>query len=219
MGLLTNVFYLISTALLIPCMLGLLWCLMRVLLLAGQTLREHGLRRRQHGAIVEFLRCLESGEVNAELLPRAGCLGILLARLCQAMEDPAMTRRLVREAELLWKTDLERFRLLTRNGPALGLMGTLVPLGPALVGLAAGDLATLSANLIVAFATTVVGLLVAIISSSVSSVKRRWYQGDAILLNFAVDRLAHRSADQLPQALSGQPADGKTRSTASAIPN
>ena len=38
---------------------------------------------------------------------------------------------------------LERTRILVRFGPALGLMGTLIPLSPALAGLAEGDFETL----------------------------------------------------------------------------
>ena len=41
---------------------------------------------------------------------------------------------------------LERTRALVRLGPALGLMGTLIPLSPALAGLANGDVAQLSAT-------------------------------------------------------------------------
>lgn len=190
MGLLTDIFYLISTALLIPCMLALLWCLARALMLVGQALREYGLRRRQQQALADFGRALEAGHVDPQGLPRDGQMGPLLARLVAATENPVIAQRLVREGELAWKSDLEQYRALNRNGPAFGLMGTLVPLGPALVGLAAGDLVSLSNNLIIAFATTVVGLLVAVIASSISSVKKRWYQADAILLNFAADRLA-----------------------------
>ncbi len=219
MGLLTNVFYLISTALLIPCMLALLWCLARALLLAGQALREYGVRRRQQAVLVEYCRALEAGQVAPHGLPRNGHLGPLLARLAETAENPAITRRLVREGELAWKTDLERLRVLNRNGPAFGLMGTLVPLGPALVGLAAGDLVSLSNNLIIAFATTVVGLLVAVIASSLSSVKKRWYQADAILLNFAADRLAQLVANGPPQESTGTSGDGQARPSASAISN
>ena len=55
---------------------------------------------------------------------------------------------------------LERTRLLVRAGPALGLMGTLIPLSPALAGLAEGDVAELSSNLRLAFSITVLGLLI-----------------------------------------------------------
>ena len=52
---------------------------------------------------------------------------------------------------------LGRTRMLVRAGPALGLMGTLIPLSPALTGLANGNTAALSENLRVAFSVTVVG--------------------------------------------------------------
>lgn len=217
MGLLTNIFYLISTALLIPCMLALLWCLMRVLLLAGRALREHGARRRQQTALLEFDRALEAGRVETQSLPSDGHLGPLLARLAAASGNPVVVQRLVREGELVWRADLEQFRVLNRNGPAFGLMGTLVPLGPALVGLAAGDLVSLSNNLIIAFATTVVGLLVAVIASSISSIKKRWYQSDAILLNFAADRMAQLLAQEASHEPACPSGDGHARPVPDAI--
>ena len=55
---------------------------------------------------------------------------------------------------------LERTRLLLRAGPALGLMGTLIPLSPALNGPARGNVDRLTDNLRVAFSITVLGLLV-----------------------------------------------------------
>ena len=54
---------------------------------------------------------------------------------------------------------LERTRILVRMGPALGLMGTLIPLAPALAGLADGNVTELTDNLRVAFGVTVAGLL------------------------------------------------------------
>jgi len=55
---------------------------------------------------------------------------------------------------------LERTRMLVRFGPALGLMGTLIPLSPALEGLAKGNVKLLTENLRVAFSVTVLGLLI-----------------------------------------------------------
>jgi biopolymer transport protein ExbB/TolQ len=73
---------------------------------------------------------------------------------------------------------LERTRILVRFGPALGLMGTLIPLTPALAGLAHGDLTALSSNLQVAFSVTVIGLLVGAIAFAVSLVRDRIYGQD-----------------------------------------
>jgi biopolymer transport protein ExbB/TolQ len=84
---------------------------------------------------------------------------------------------------------LERTRLLVRAGPALGLMGTLIPLSPALAGLAAGDVRELSENLRVAFSVTVIGLLIGAIAFGISLVRDRLYGQDLSDLEFVANRL------------------------------
>jgi biopolymer transport protein ExbB/TolQ len=73
---------------------------------------------------------------------------------------------------------LSRTRLLVRAGPALGLMGTLIPLSPALTGLAHGDTATLSHDLRIAFSVTVVGLMVGAIAFGLSLWRDQMYSQD-----------------------------------------
>jgi biopolymer transport protein ExbB/TolQ len=73
---------------------------------------------------------------------------------------------------------LSRTRVLVRVGPALGLMGTLIPLSPALTGLASGNTATLSHDLRVAFSVTVVGLLVGAVAFALSLSRDRMYSQD-----------------------------------------
>jgi biopolymer transport protein ExbB/TolQ len=71
-----------------------------------------------------------------------------------------MVLKALADAEIEASRRLERTRMLVRIGPILGLMGTLIPISPALVALAQGDVDTLSNNLVIAFSTTVVGLLI-----------------------------------------------------------
>lgn len=85
---------------------------------------------------------------------------------------------------------LERTRILVRMGPALGLMGTLIPLSPALGGLADGNVTELTDNLRVAFGVTVVGLLTGAIAFSVSLVRDRIYAQDFSDVEFAAATLA-----------------------------
>jgi biopolymer transport protein ExbB/TolQ len=73
---------------------------------------------------------------------------------------------------------LARTRLLVRAGPALGLMGTLIPLSPALTGLANGNTAALSENLRLAFSVTVVGLLIGAIAFGLSLSRDNMYGQD-----------------------------------------
>jgi len=73
---------------------------------------------------------------------------------------------------------LARTRMLVRAGPALGLMGTLIPLSPALTGLANGNTTALSENLRVAFSVTVVGLLIGAVAFGLSLYRDRMYGQD-----------------------------------------
>jgi biopolymer transport protein ExbB/TolQ len=79
---------------------------------------------------------------------------------------------------------LERTRILVRAGPALGLMGTLIPLSPALSGLASGNVDQLTENLRVAFSVTVLGLMVGAIAFGISLVRDRIYAQDLSDLTF-----------------------------------
>ncbi|MEM7586260.1 MAG: MotA/TolQ/ExbB proton channel family protein [Acidobacteriota bacterium] len=81
----------------------------------------------------------------------------------------------VRSADRLARRRIERADLLARIGPILGLMGTLIPLGPGLAALGQGDLATLAAAVITAFDTTVLGLLAGLVGFVVGRWRRRWY--------------------------------------------
>lgn len=73
---------------------------------------------------------------------------------------------------------LDKLRLMIRVGPTLGLMGTIIPMGPALSALSQGDLEKLSSNIIIAFTTTVVGLAIGIVAYFLSMVKNRWIHED-----------------------------------------
>lgn len=78
---------------------------------------------------------------------------------------------------------------MTKMGPMLGLMGTLIPMGPALVGLSTGDIASMAYNMQVAFATTVVGLFSSAIGFITQQVKQRWYLQDMTNLEFLSELL------------------------------
>jgi biopolymer transport protein ExbB/TolQ len=85
---------------------------------------------------------------------------------------------------------LGRTRVLVRLGPALGLMGTLIPLSPALAGLANGNVAELTQNLRVAFSVTVVGLLTGGIAFAVSLTRERLYAQDYSDVEFVAVKVA-----------------------------
>jgi len=91
---------------------------------------------------------------------------------------------------------LERTRLLIRLGPTIGLMTTLIPISPALVALANGDTQTLSANLLIAFSTTVIGLLIGGLGYTMSLVRDRRYAQDISDVEYALDLMQGAGSGQ-----------------------
>ena len=94
---------------------------------------------------------------------------------------------LLSEYEIEADKELSTSKVLTKMGPILGLMGTLIPMGPALVGLATGDIASMAYNMQVAFATTVVGLVVSAIGFLTQQVKERWAVKNITMLEYLAE--------------------------------
>ena len=186
---LTNVFSMISGALLIPVMLGLLFGLLVACLVFGRAIRELTERLGFAKAKKDYAAAIENSQ-SGETLPTrgGGKLGEAINKIAET-SDALLVEKTIAEAESYWQAQLEKLQSWVRMGPSIGLMGTLIPLGPGLLALAEGDLATLSANLIIAFATTVVGIVIALICGGVHAVRKRWYREDAILLAFAAERM------------------------------
>ena len=87
----------------------------------------------------------------------------------------ALARKLVEyEEEKIDKT-LQRTDIITRVGPTLGLMGTLIPMGPGLAALGAGDVNTLAESLTLAFNTTIVGIGSGALCYVIGKVRSGWY--------------------------------------------
>ena len=93
-----------------------------------------------------------------------------------ADEREALAVRLLEQEQAKYDLRITWTNLIAKLGPMFGLMGTLVPLGPGLIALGSGDTATLSAALLVAFDTTVIGLIAAAIAMLVSTARKRWYK-------------------------------------------
>jgi biopolymer transport protein ExbB/TolQ len=89
--------------------------------------------------------------------------------------------------ELAAQRRLDRTRLLVRAGPALGLMGTLIPLAPGLAALGRGDVASLADDLRTAFAATVVGLLVGTGAFALTLARTRMYTEDLAAIEEAAE--------------------------------
>lgn len=193
----------IVDALRVPVLLAVLAALLVTLFDLGAFFMELARRRRREApdelkiASKAARRALEQGNVPGaaqELLPSASSAE-MAAALTQLVEQRGAADASDRMAKILADFDLgslrklERSRMLVRFGPALGLMGTLIPLSPALEGLAEGDVAQLSENLRAAFSVTVLGLLIGAVAFSISLVRDRLYAQDLSDLEYVVASL------------------------------
>lgn len=86
-----------------------------------------------------------------------------------------LARKLVEDEEEKIDKRLRRTDIITRIGPTLGLMGTLIPLGPGLAALGSGDINTLASSLTVAFNTTIVGIGSGALSYFLGKIRGTWY--------------------------------------------
>jgi len=88
---------------------------------------------------------------------------------------------------------MDRLWLLVRVAPALGLLGTLIPMGTGLAALGQGDMTQLSADLVVAFTTTVAGLAVGTAAIVMYTIRRRWMEEDIKNMELATELLTLRA--------------------------
>jgi biopolymer transport protein ExbB/TolQ len=90
----------------------------------------------------------------------------------------ALASKLIEEEESNLIKNTSKTDVLIRLAPILGLLGTLIPLGPGLAALGNGDIVTLAESLTIAFDTTVLGLTIGAIAYLVSKFKKQWYEDD-----------------------------------------
>jgi hypothetical protein len=155
-----------TTLLMPPVVAGLLALLAWTLLALGGFLREVRDRRRaptDTGLAAHFARgALAAGDDAASLE--------MLADRCEVEASRRVTR----------------LNLVARVGPTLGLMATLIPMGPALLALAEDDVQQLARSLVVAFPATVVGLLIGLLAAVMGSARRQWYAADMVAIDARV---------------------------------
>jgi biopolymer transport protein ExbB/TolQ len=119
---------------------------------------------------------------------------------------PADVDHALASYELSVQRRLDRTRILVRAGPAIGLMGTLIPLAPGLAALGDGDVAQLANDLRDAFAATVIGLLVGTVAFALTLSRTRMYTEDLSALERAVEPLTRMPASMPSPQVATPPA-------------
>lgn len=189
---LTSLIHIISESLLTPVVVLLVISIVIVILSFGGLINEFISRKPIKSADLEDLirRVSFSSDVsqmkdeinNSDLFDYQKEILIRIANNHDIGSDArkALASELIsaQETRLIKKTN--KTDILIRVGPILGLLGTLIPLGPGLAALGSGDISTLAQSLTIAFDTTVTGLTVGAVAYLVSKFKKQWYEAELI---------------------------------------
>jgi len=187
---LTTLIHIISESLLTPVIIILVIFIVLVLLSLGSIINEKFTRKAiTSKELEELIRNLSKSKNTDEMknliessnlfdYQKEDLIRIIKNKDIKPDARKAFAEKLIEEEEtkLIKRTSLTD--ILIRTGPVLGLLGTLIPLGPGLSALGTGDISTLAQALTVAFDTTVVGVGVGALAYCISKYRKIWYDDD-----------------------------------------
>lgn len=185
---LSSALHVISQSLLIPVIVGLLAFMLYAIISFGGLISEYTNRIRisteEIEKIISDFANYGTAEGIKEVMDKSSVptgYKNIISKIASHPEmgsksREALARKLIEKEEAMAAKSLEKTDIVTRLGPTLGLMGTLIPMGPGLAALGSGDINTLANAIIIAFDTTVVGLAAGGIAYVISKVRRRWYE-------------------------------------------
>lgn len=184
---LSTVLHTVSQTILNPVLLILAVLIVVSVWQIGDILVEYFLERRKRCRdIAGLLNALHTAGYAAagQVIEQSTLLKRHKQSLQPLLNRPELTRnelevlaaRILSEEEQKYQKALLATDLVMKLGPMVGLLGTLIPLGPGIVALGQGDTAALAESLGIAFDTTVAGVVSAAICSVVAKIRKGWYE-------------------------------------------
>lgn len=188
MEIISKVLFWVANSLLIPDIIILLILFARSLLLLGSFYNQFIVKRnndKKINPVIENLTQEKLKDLQASLPSKNNSLYVKYLRtLLENTTHEAYADYTISNFENEVDKDLSLSKMLAKLGPVLGLIGTLIAMSPALVGLSSGDISGMAYNMQVVFATTVVGLVVSAIGLVTLQVKQRWYAKEVNNLDY-----------------------------------
>lgn len=171
--------YSISTILYLPVLLALAGLVLHLLVCLGGFAGEWRERRRG----IRWLLVAAEAQMAAAVAAADGqpALDAHLERIVQKADADGLRR-------------LDGVRFAVRVGPALGLMGTLIPMGISLAGLAQGNLPKMAESMTTAFTATVVGLACSVTAYLLTLAREYWLRIDVTDIACTAETLLLRHA-------------------------
>ena len=160
---LENLMYEVSGLFLAPVLLLLALLFAYSFFLVGAFLMQGSQRQKSLPQNVNNLKRLANNQ-TAEAVPGYPLLAL-------AIQNPDTDRD---QLDIEALKQLEGVRSISRLAPMLGLIATMIPMGPALKSLSDGNIQGISENLVVAFSAVIFGLIISSITFWIASYKKRW---------------------------------------------
>ena len=177
----------VASSLQIPTIIILLLLILATIVLLGTFIAEFFTERKALKVNIPALIDEMKGKNTTELDEVVSGSGLLKRQKEAAHElivrikypndtREALARQIISDEESRYNKITKFTDIIARVAPMFGLMGTLIPLGPGLIALAQGDTKTLSESLLIAFDTTVAGLISAAVAYVISGIRKGWYE-------------------------------------------
>ena len=175
-----------ANALMVPAMIILAALILISIFLLGTLIVEYVTEKRlARQSLPDAINALEEADAsqmsevicNTKLLWGQKAALLMVANNAGLPSDAlfALAKGEVAGFEARYQRIVGLTNIIAKVAPMMGLVCTLVPLGPGIVGMGNGDLTTLSSSLGVAFDGTVAGLVAAMVAMIVSHIRSRWY--------------------------------------------
>ena len=177
----------ISQSLTIPVLIILLVIVIATIILLGGAIAEYTSRKKVPvGTIRDLIYDINAAssaedlinKIKSAKIPKSQKKALIEIASSQSLGQEsreALARKLFEFEEEKTLDTLKKTDIITRIGPTLGLMGTLIPMGPGLAALGAGDINTLASSLTVAFNTTIVGIGSGALCYVIGKIRSGWY--------------------------------------------
>lgn len=189
----------VSNSLLIPDIILLLFLFFRAFLLAGSTYNRFIIRRKNSEILLQKIKILSKEnikEIQKNIPDSDNSLYVsYLRQLLSNPQSEAYSDFLITNFEIEAEKDISKSKILAKLGPVLGLIGTLIAMSPALVGLSSGDISGMAYNMQIVFATTVIGLVISMIGLVTQQIKQRWYAQESNNLYY-ISQILKQNSDE-----------------------
>lgn len=193
MKIVSEILFIVSNGLMIPVILLLLYFLVKAIWILLGLYGQIKVQREISSTLKALVRdysdeCIKDTQIKLQATGES-IVSEYLKRIIEHKHDSRYCEHELADFQVEVQKNLAKYRMLVKFGPMLGLMGTLIPMGPALVGLGLGDISSMAYNMQVAFATTVIGMLVSGIGLCALQLNQRYYAGYLNDLEFLTSKI------------------------------